>query len=557
MSPFVFPGLFPFDVNLILAIATATIVITTIIISKRSLHIPKTASLIFILIFLTQISLLVSGSLQAPEIWKLQSFGYLIVFLTFIAGINVASSQLISWMKTYVIVALIWGAVGLYVWLGGTEGSPLQFGIITSVLPPSEKLSGPFNQGNIFAAGIGIAWLFSHWLFLHENRSGYALAIILFTALLFDSLSRGGWITCLLALPLLLYAIKPDKRVLLKRLVPIWIAGLSLGFIFLELRVPLIGAGDITLIINNASYSLSARLLIWVAAIFEFFSTPFTGVGWGQFQSNFWEVKPAAINWLQSNIGLQVPFNTIPYNAHNIFLQLLAEGGVIVFSAFCWGLYKLGTGCFRLLIKGNSHRVPFAIAVFSFIIQSQINVIFHRPIILFVAAFFAGIALAPWLRKNSWKFQSIHSVKIIAIASASAITIWASHLSSQWFQMEQAVLNLNLNNRQSVDNLVDFSTQTRMNAISLTWLGFTVATERQHISVLKWISPYLKSSINEVPSVLAYQTLFYSQYVSREYMKACQTGRMISSQRIFGEKNDQAYLDICSKKEISNFIFGY
>ncbi len=524
---------------------------------KKWLYLSKPLFASFIFILCIQLFLLNNNYLLAEETWRLQNIQYLMAFIMLIIGASVSSTSLICWMKAYIFIAISWGLIGLFVWLGGTSGEALQIGTVTLALPPALKVSGPFNQGNIFAAAIGFAWLFSHWFFLLEKKPVYAACIIFFTALLFDTLSRGGWIAFLITITLLLFALKPGRVLFTQKLIPMWLAGLAAGAIFLEFSNPSVEAQGVQVVTQTAAASFNARLVIWVAAIHEFMNAPLTGVGWGQFQSEFWIVKPATISWINDNLNMEIPSSFVPYNAHNIFLHVLAEAGLIAFVALCWGIYKLAQVTIKLVLNGDSIRLPFALAASAFILQSQVNTVFHRPMILLVASFFAGIALAPWLWKNSWKIRSRFSVKATSIILTCLLVIWASQLTQQWFKVEQAILNLDLGQKYSVENLVGFASHPRMGPLSLTWLGFKVATEQQHLPLLKWMVPYLKPSLNEVPSILAHQVLFYSFSFSQEFEEACRIGKIISSQKLQGEQNNPAYDKACESRQAAKYLFGY
>jgi len=557
LTPYIFPAFFPFDVNLILASAAAALFAASIMFQNRWIYLSKPLCAAFLVILFIQLFLLSSDQLLAVETWRLQTIQYLMVFIMLIIGASVASTSLIYWMKAYIAIAVSWGVVGLFVWLGGTSGDALQIGTVTLAMPPALKVAGPFNQGNIFAAAIGFAWLFSHWLYLQQKSPIYAVCIILFTALLFDTLSRSAWIAFLFTLALLLISLKPDRVLFTKKLIPFWLTGLAVGALLFEFSNPSGDHQDIALVTQTASASLTARIFIWVTAIAEFISAPLTGVGWGQFQPEFWVARPAAMAWISSNLHMDIPFSHVPYSAHNIFLHALAEAGLVAFIILCWGIYKLGHATIRLISKGDNIRLPFALAACAFVIQSQLNIVFHRPMMLMVAAFFAGIALAPWLWQNSWKVKLKPSVKLVSIVSAGLLLIWSSQLTLQWFKLEQAIINLNIEDKASVENLVGFIPHPRMGPLSLTWLGFTAAREQQHLPLLKWMVPYLKPSLNEVPSVLAHQVLFYSLSFSQEFEEACRIGKVISSQKFPGEKNNAAYEKACESRQAVKYIFGY
>ncbi len=72
------------------------------------------------------------------------------------------------------------------------------------------------------------------------------------------------------------------------------------------------------------------RLLLWQTAIQNFISSPIIGVGWGNFVGPFGPDYPAFLGW--DTQGLP--------SAHSTYLQLLAETGILGFSAFFWLVIK-------------------------------------------------------------------------------------------------------------------------------------------------------------------------------------------------------------------------
>jgi len=551
----VFPGLFPFDVNLILAVSAALLFISTTTFELKFLYLPRHLIFALALIYTLQLLLSANGSILAPEIWQLQTVAYLTAAAMLAIGVSASTSSLRTWMHLYMSSAALWSIIGLFVWMGGTSGLPLEIGSVTMALAPALKLAGPFNQGNIFATVIGFAWIFSHWLLLRTESPMYGLATMFFTAMLFDTLSKGGWLAFAVAITLLLFALKPAPSLIIRKLAPLWLSGIALGLLFLEFSQPT--TSDAFLSVAQPGASLEYRLLIWASAFSEFLSSPWIGVGWGQFPAEFWSANAHAQAWLAAHAGLNNSLYGNAMSAHNILLQVLAEAGLPALLLLIWGIWRLLLANAALLANGNSIRLPFALAASAFVFQSLLNISYTQPIPLLMGAFFSGIALAPWLRKNSWKIKSLPSLQGLVLITASISLIWAAQLTLQWFSTEQALRDFDIQNESSIRKLAEASTIPRTGAIPLIWLGYNVATTQQHAGLLTWMLPYLKKSTHEVPSIDSYQVQFYALSYSQRFEEACRLGQIILKRNLPGEKNRLAYQQVCEGKNISSYEFGH
>jgi len=277
LTPFIFPGFFPFDVNTLLATSASFAFGCIYFYQHKTVYLSKKLFLSFALIAIIQLYIFISNSLLAPEAWKLRSIEYFATFVMLTAGACMPASSLKTWMRIYLLAAVAWSLTGLFVWLGGTNGMPLSVGLIAFTQAPSIKLSGPFNQGNIFASMIGIAWIFSHWLFLKEKKLIHLASILFFTSIMLDTMSRGGWIAFVPCLILLLFALKPSQHLIVTKLAPSWLLAITLATFLYEISQPQLQSGQIFSLTDTAGASLGARLAIWATAIAEFLNTPYTG----------------------------------------------------------------------------------------------------------------------------------------------------------------------------------------------------------------------------------------------------------------------------------------
>lgn len=558
LTPFVFPGFYPFDVNTILACGTTLIISCLLLYRKPVVYAPRKLILAFAAIALIQLMGLYLGDIAAPGAWGLRALEYASVLLMLAMGASVSTMSLAVWMRLFMAVASIWAVVGLYVWCGGTHGLPLGIGMVAMSQGAATKLAGPFVQGNIFASMIGMAWLFAHWLFLRHRKRVYALAVLFFTAMLFDTLSRGGWVAYTAALLLMLYAMAPPARQIGLRLLPLWLAGLAFGIGLNSIHV---GAqaqaqGLLFTVAKTVEATLSARLVIWATAIVEFLHAPLAGVGWGQFGDAYWHSYSLAQDWLTRHFGV-ADYPSFFLSAHNLWLHVLAEGGLVAFGLLLWGTWKMLAKSLALVVNRNSLRLPFTMASLGFLIQALVNISFTRPLPLLVFAFFTGIAFAPWLRRDSWRLRGSDTIRYAAIGMAIVIISWVSRTTTQWFTAASWIHDFNLESKQSVEGVVPMAGK-RVGAVPVLWLGYNIARENKHTALLTWMLPYLQRDIHEFPYVDTYQLYFYALAASGRDDKACKVGRLIERQAYPGETNGTIYRDVCAGRPMTGpYRFGH
>ncbi|GAV21179.1 O-Antigen ligase [Mariprofundus micogutta] len=553
-----FPSYFPHDVQRLFAVSSALLIVLSVTLQQQRFYLPKAFFISCLVVFASQLFISALYKPAAPQAWFLHLLLYLGAALLFVSGINIPRNKLKSWLHIYLLLSSLWVLIGLYVWLDGTDGNDLKIGVITVAILPYLKLAGPFQQGNILATLVGFSWLISHWFALNSSKHIYRFSILFFTIALLSTLSRGAWIAyCICLIMLLLTTNKFSYW--LRKFLPYWLSGAFLGYICFELRTtPYVQHYDLSLVvINSATSPKTERLLIWATSFSEFLTSPWFGVGWGQFPDQFWYAAPAALQFMQDSLGLNnlQLYNTV-FNAHNIFLHLAAEAGVFALILFFWGCWILAKHTGSLLLKPDSIRLPFALSVIGFLLHSQIGIIYSEPLVLLIAALFSGIALTPWLRHKSWNLKPTKAAKIILIASVSVVVLWSSQSISQWFMSESIYRQIKVENKESIKRLDEVMHLPRVRAIPLTSLAYTVALYKQHSEVLKPVIPFLETSLPEIPSLSAHQVLFYAHMYAANYERACQIGRKIMGMHFTGEKNTATYQLICNGEKPVNYHFG-
>lgn len=160
-------------------------------------------------------------------------------------------------------------------------------------------------------------------------------------------------------------------------------------------------------------YDLGNRLLLWEAAWHFFLHSPIWGIGWG----NFAHAYGGYLNvpWIKSGI----------FMAHNIYLQLLSETGVVGFISFFSLIFvvlrdarrqmrsvsdpfdqSLAFGCFGALITVLVH----GFVDYLFLVSAPFGTLFWMILALLV--------VSGRLRKRSWRPEAIKGRGTVAAGGA-------------------------------------------------------------------------------------------------------------------------------------------
>lgn len=247
---------------------------------------------------------------------------------------------------------------------------------------------GPFNDRNAFAALLNLLWFPAVFLFFKiadhtplwpKVLLGSCLYVI--SLAFFATSSRGGILTWVLLMPILLWAgyknFKTSKVVIIV-LITVFFAYLS-SSLFL----------NSTIVDRNFSVaqdaSIFARLYIWKSTLLMALDYPILGTGWGTF------------GYFYPAYRLPTEKTTAGFFAHNDYLQFAAEGGMlaslILVTIFGYLLLKL-----RVLLKVSSQTsfesVALLLGVLALFIHALVNFIFYFAFMSAVAGLFlARIAM--------------------------------------------------------------------------------------------------------------------------------------------------------------------
>lgn len=277
------------------------------------------------------------------------------------------------------------------------------------------QAEGPLNDRNAFAALVNLLWFPAAYLFLSTKLSNkfsgkllLGLGLLVISVALFATSSRGGILTWLLLLPVLLWA--AYRQITSKKLILVLLFITLTAYIF-SAKVLHSDIADRTFQVGYSTKSgelskdpsTSARLMLWQSTINIAKDNPVFGTGWGTFIAYY----PAYRNPLE--------YSTYGEFTHNDYLQLASEGGFIAlllqFSIFLL-LIKQLINCLRKNDEANFYAVALLLGVLAIFIQAGVNFIFYYAFMNILAglylAYVAKTVETPHLFKVHY-FQSVRS----------------------------------------------------------------------------------------------------------------------------------------------------
>ena len=229
------------------------------------------------------------------------------------------------------------------------------------------------------------------------NGAGSVFALLLVAAVLF-TLARRRWLFGAVTVPVLLVAlVGTQSRAALASTIVVFggvivlalvrrgrrAVGLVLAATVIAVAVPVVVAKGATHV--SAGAALSSRIEMWRVALKIGAEAPAFGVGAGRFQ-------PASRDYLTDAFIASFPEAAVGENAHNNFLQVLAELGLAGFLGFVW------------LLWASLHKSPEAPsaerrALLAGITAFLLSALFGHPLLIYEIAvgFFFAIGLTAGL----------------------------------------------------------------------------------------------------------------------------------------------------------------
>lgn len=198
--------------------------------------------------------------------------------------------------------------------------------------PDIVGITGPYANHNHLAGYLEMTIPLLLGLFLtRTRRSGilylmlYVTAILLFTHIL--TLSRGGWVSLGLALFAMASILLLQQRFRQKKILSLIMTGTAIVLLFILSSTQTVER-ILTLTENETVLGAGGRMFAWQGIGQMIIDNPLFGTGPGSFATVFTQYQPP---------GIAARF----FYAHNDYLHIIAETGLILIPILCWLLYTV------------------------------------------------------------------------------------------------------------------------------------------------------------------------------------------------------------------------
>lgn len=158
----------------------------------------------------------------------------------------------------------------------------------------------------------------SIWTRHRRHRIGYAVLFAALGLCLVLTYSRGAWLS--VGALVFFFGLVWDKR--------LWLSFLIVPFILAFYQGGITNRLMSIFYHTEADTSVSMRLDMWYCAVEMMIDHPLLGIGWGAFKF----VYPVYNELIQA-AGITI------FHAHNMFLNIWAETGIVGLVIFCWFFY--------------------------------------------------------------------------------------------------------------------------------------------------------------------------------------------------------------------------
>jgi hypothetical protein len=180
--------------------------------------------------------------------------------------------------------------------------------------------------------------------------------------------------------------------------------GIALAAVVIAVAVPVVVAKGSTHV--SAGAALSSRIEMWRVALKISAEDPVFGVGASRFQT-------ASRDYLTDAFIASFPEAAVGENAHNNFLQVLAELGLTGFIAFVWLLWAA-------IRKGPDPSSPERRALVAGLTAFLVSALFGHPLLIyeiavgffFVIGVVAGLGTPPMRSPRLWQWALVAFVVV-------------------------------------------------------------------------------------------------------------------------------------------------
>jgi len=293
---------------------------------------------IFLFFIICSLSLILSKIFFLSLKDYLIFFSYLILFFTIVNSVD-TEKGFFSIINFFLYVSTI---VALYVILHF-------YGIITYLKEFGPTVS-PIGQKNWTSNYLALFFFITFFLFLIQEKRKflfkYFLILIIFYIALMICRSRGIWISMILTLIIMVFLIYHFKLYYMIKKKKKWIYWMLIFFIIITviystdnpINRSAISVTDRAIsTFDPEDKSINSRFLMWRSTLDMIKDNPITGMGIGTFKKNYLNYQAKKINKYPELIKYWVYAG----KAHNDYLQMGAELGLVGLAIFFYMLFKL------------------------------------------------------------------------------------------------------------------------------------------------------------------------------------------------------------------------
>jgi O-antigen ligase len=310
---------------------------------------------------------------------------------------------------------------------------------------------------NVFSGFLGMVYPVALLIFIKERKNVWLLAIFLILLANFFSLSRVGIFTSLLisAVSVLFLCKKGYRHTGIKILFVVLLAALAY-FFSLALRAKLYPdvSSEVTLRRDLIPTAILNRFRIWQGTLPIIFQHLFAGAGLRSFQDMFKHFNNPFVVWPRPH-------------AHNLFLQITSEVGIL--GLFFFVLFICSVGFFCIKHYAQSDNSQFKISSFfllvglsSFFFNNLTEYNWEYPLFQVLFYFLASIAYATRGFSNPGRKElSFHvTIPYKAIISGLSVAFWIFYVGRPCiasYYVSQAKKNEFKNNEKVIHYLLKAS----------------------------------------------------------------------------------------------------
>ena len=211
---------------------------------------------------------------------------------------------------------------------------------------------GTLGNPDFFSGIVGAAAIASVWLLLTEGDARFRIAGVALLLLELFVLKRCGSIQGVGAFALGSVILLISRLWQVKEKIGI-VVSLVVGIGSIPVILGLLDQGPLARFVYRGSFQ--SRVDYWHAALNMFKAHPLTGVGLDRFGQNYGQYAPQ----------IQVVQGQASDNAHNVFLQLLATGGLMVILPYLFLLATIFVTAVQGIRKKSGKEQIDAVALFS------------------------------------------------------------------------------------------------------------------------------------------------------------------------------------------------